>query len=345
VPGSLHISAGLAGWCDGGYVVMEYARLGGTELAVSRLGYGCAAMGGYDYGRVSDEESVRGVQLALALGINLFDTADVYGFGHAEQVLGSALGPRKNDVIIATKFGVRWDSRGRTVRDTSASWVGQAVEGSLRRLGVDCIPVCQIHWPDDRTPIAETLEALRRLQVAGKVRYVGCCNFDAKGFDEVQMHGRVESLQLPYSLVERQWEETIRHCFQRHRVAVLSYSPLAQGLLTGKYGAASRFEGTDLRKRSPLFRGETVQSNLATVERLKVVGARHKRTAGQVAIRWILDNSSVTCAVAGIKTPEQVEENAGALEWTLSEEDRGFLVGASLTAFGGTGEMPGVVGE
>lgn len=304
---------------------MEYVRLGVTELTVSRLGYGCAAMGGYDYGRVNDEESVRSVQRALSLGVNFFDTADVYGLGHAEEILGRALGPRKHDVVIATKFGVRWDSSGRTVRDTSARWVTQAVQGSLRRLGLDCIPLCQIHWPDHQTPVAETLEALGRLQEAGKVRYIGCCNFDARALEQAQAHGRIESLQLPYSLVERQWEETIRDCSRRHRVGVLCYNSLGQGLLTGKYGRDSRFEGTDLRRRSALFQGEAFERNLAMLEQVKIVGRRHNRTSAQVAIRWVLDNPGVGCAITGIKGARQIEENASALDWTLPLEDRELI--------------------
>lgn len=324
---------------------MEYVTLGVTELTVSRLGYGCAAMGGYDYGRVSDDESMRAVQRALSVGVNFFDTADAYGFGHAEEVLGRALGSRKHDVVIATKFGVRWDAQGRTERDTSARWAELAVEGSLRRLGLDCIPLYQIHWPDYRTSIAATLEALRRLREAGKVRYFGCCNFGADALDEAQAHGRLESLQLPYSLVERQCEATIDRCSREHHVAILSYNSLAQGLLSGKYGADSRFEGTDLRRRSKLFRGEALERNLVVVERLKVVGRRHDRTPAQVALRWILDNASVTCAITGIKAPRQIEENAGALEWRLPDEDREFLAQGAVTRSERTGAMKRVPGE
>lgn len=306
---------------------MEYMPLGSTSLQVSRIGYGCAAMGGYDYGPVNDHDSVGAIQRALELGVNFFDTADVYGFGHAEEVLGRALGSRKQEVVVATKFGVRWDAQGRTMRDISPGWAEQAAEGSLRRLGLDCIPLYQIHWPHRPKRIQETLEALVRLQHAGKIRYIGCCNFPPDTMDEAQAYCRLESLQMPYSISERQFEKTISS-YQKHTVAILSYNSLGQGSLTGKYGRDSRFEGTDLRRRSKLFQGEKLERNLILLERLKVVGARYNRTPAQVAIRWILDNPTITCAIVGIKTSKQIEENAGALGWRLSGEDRELLTKA-----------------
>ena len=306
---------------------MEYARFGRTDLRISRIGMGCAVIGGYDYGKADDRESVAAIQKALELGVNFFDTADVYGFGHAEEILAQGLGPHRHEAVIATKVGVAWNEEGKTSRDLSAKRVVQALEASLRRLSLDCIPVYQIHWPDPKTPIAETLEALKKCQEAGKIRHIGCSNFPADLVDQAQAYCRVESIQMPYSLAERGARQTIRHCHEQYNMAVLTYSPLAQGLFSGKYGRGSQFEGTDLRKRSHLFQGDRFELNLALLERLKQVGERHGRTPAQAAIHWILEEPAVTCVLTGVKVPEEIEENAGALGWSFSPADKAILDG------------------
>ena len=149
---------------------MEYAKLGLSDLRVSRIGFGCWAIGGHGYGKTDDKESIKAIQKALHLGINFFDTADVYGFGHSEEILCKALGSQKDNVIIATKFGVNWDERGNTFYDCSPKRVTEALEGSLRRLKIDCIPVYQIHWYDNVSPILETLEVLKKYQESGKIQ-------------------------------------------------------------------------------------------------------------------------------------------------------------------------------
>ena len=304
---------------------MQYARFGLTELTVCRVGVGCAAMGGYDYGRVDDSESKNAIRRALDLGINFFDTADVYGLGHSEIVLSEALGARRHDAVIATKFGLRWDEQGRTSRDCGRGRVVEALENSLRRLRVDRIPVYQIHWPDPATPIAETLSVLRKCQESGKIGFIGCCNFSLDLVQETMSLCRIESIQLPYSLAEQGAAAALRLLRERYRLAVLSYSPLAQGLFSGKYGRNAKFEGTDLRRRSPLFEGDNLERNLALLERIRVVAGRHDCTPAQVAIRWLLENEHVTCVLTGVKTLQQVEENYGALGLRLSSEDLHYL--------------------
>ncbi len=308
---------------------MEYARLGLTDLHISRVGFGCAAIGGHDYGKVDDQDSVAAVHKALDLGVNFFDTADVYGLGHAEELLGQALGSRRHDVIVATKFGIEWDEQGKTKRNLSPRRVFEALDESLRRLRLDVIPLYQIHWDDGQTPIAETMEALKKCQESGKIRFIGCCNFSLSLTEEAQKYGRLESLQLPYSLAERGSEPVIDEGHRNYKMATLCYNPLAQGLFTGKYGQDTKFYGTDLRARSTLFQGAGLAGNLALVEKLKIVANRYGRTPAQVAIRWLLENESVTCAIVGIKTPFQIEENAGIAGWNLSRDDREFLNAAN----------------
>jgi myo-inositol catabolism protein IolS len=304
---------------------MEYVRLNQTDLNVSRVGFGCAAIGGYDYGKADDRVSIRAINEAIDLGVNFFDTADVYGLGHAEELLGQALGSRRHDVIVATKFGVDWDETGNTQLDISPERVSRALDESLRRLKLDCIPLYQIHWPDGKTPIAQTIEALRRSQEAGKIRYIGCCNFPLNLIEEAQTSGRIASLQLPYSLVEREPENLLRDAHNRLRMATLCYNPLAQGLLTGKYCRESKFDSSDLRSRSTLFQGDKFDLNLSVVEKVKIVAQRLGRTPAQVAVRWLLDNDFIDCALVGIRTSAQLKENSEITGWQLSAADAEFL--------------------
>ena len=304
---------------------MEYAQLGLTEASVSRIGFGCAAIGGYDYGKVNDEESIAAIRKALDLDINLFDTADVYGFGHSEEILAKALGPARHRVIIATKFGVTWDDRGRTRRDISAKTVEEAINGSLRRLGLDCIPLYQVHWPDGRTPIAETMTALMRCRERGKIRWVGCCNFPPELVREAQSYCRLESLQMPFSLLQDQTVEMLAGDLATSKATVLCYNVLAQGFFGGKYGTDTRFVGTDLRRNSILFESQKLESNLLVLEKVKAVAECHGKTPAQVAIRWVLDASPNLCALTGAKNAAQITENAGAAGWKLSGEDLACL--------------------
>jgi len=304
---------------------MEYIRLGLTETYVSRIAFGCAAIGGYDYGKVNDRESIRAVRKALDLGINFFDTADVYGFGHSEEILAEALGAERHNVIIGTKFGVRWDARGKTYRDISSVSVAQALEASLRRLRLDCIPLYQIHWPDQRTDISETMHQLMRLQESGKIRFIGCCNFPSAMLREAQAYCRSESIQLPFSLLQQDSEHTLAECRQTYSMSALCYNVLAQGFFSGKYGLNSQFDGSDLRRKSVIFQPNHLTDNLALLERIRLVADRYGKTPAQVAIRWVLDHSPNSCALAGIKQAHQAAENAGAAGWKLSDSDLVYL--------------------
>ena len=188
---------------------MEYKRLGLTDLKVSRIGFGCWAMGGHGWGKVDDKDSIAAIRRALDLGVNFFDTADVYGFGHSERILSKALGTNRSKVIIATKFGLKWDKSGKITKDISSKRVVEALDNSLKRLGVDCIPLYQIHWPDNITSISETMVALRKCQEKGKIKYIGCSNFSVKLIKEAQKISRLESLQLPYNITMRKIENKL----------------------------------------------------------------------------------------------------------------------------------------
>jgi aryl-alcohol dehydrogenase-like predicted oxidoreductase len=306
---------------------MEFISLGSTNLRISRLGFGCAAMGGYDYGLVDDDESVAAVRSALELGVNFFDTANVYGFGHAEEVLSRALGGNRADVIIGTKVGVAWDEGGQTRRDLSPSAVLEALEGSLRRLRLDCIPLFQIHWPDTdtNTPIEQTMDVLRKCQEEGKIAHIGCCNFSLELIERAQRHSRIESVQLPFSLTDTSHRGVIDRARDDYSMSLLGYNCLAHGLLSGKYDAESVFIGTDLRKGVGYFVGEKGEANSAALERVTTIARFYGRTPAQVAIRWVLQHRPGSCAIVGTKTRTQAEDNSGAMDWFLSDEDCDFL--------------------
>jgi len=299
---------------------MELRTLGKSALEVSRIGFGSWAIGGHGYGYVDDDTSKKAIWKALDLGINFFDTASVYGFGHSESLLSEALGEQRHKVVIATKFGVNWDSEGNLYRDCSSQRILQSLEGSLRRLRVDSIPLYQIHWHDGRTSIDEIMETLQLCRDAGKIRYIGCCNFLPELIDAARASGDPISLQALYNVRNRENEKLMADCLD-HQMGVVAYEVLGRGLFSGKYSIKSEFGENDTRSRDQQFREKDLERNIEISRMLSEVGARYGKSASQTAIRWVLDKSFVTCALVGAKTPAQVEENAGSLGWCMVEED------------------------
>lgn len=309
---------------------MEFTTLGRTDLRVSRLTFGCEVLGGYDWGKVDDKDSIAAVRQALELGINFFDTADVYGLGRSEELLSKALGSQRHKVVIATKFGVNWSSvasegRAKTFLDASPKRVVEALEGSLKRLRIDSVALYQVHWPDPSVPAADTMQALLRCKEEGKIQHIGYANGTPEILNESAGVHRVETLQSLYNLAQREIENgTIGYC-ERECIGILAYGPLAQGLLTGKYDRHSTFSKDDRRHRLDHFQGAELERCLRLVGRLKEVARKYEKSPAQVAIRWILDQPSISTAIVGMKTPAQAVENAGAVGWSLSENDLGYL--------------------
>lgn len=304
---------------------MEYKQLGLTDLHISRIGFGCWAIGGHGYGKVKDDESIRAVRKALDLGINFFDTADVYGFGHSEEILSRALGLEKKKVVVATKFGVSWDPSGKTFKDCSPKRINEALEASLRRLGLDCVPLYQIHWYDGLTPIPEIMNTLKKCQEAGKIHYIGCSNFSSELLLEFLKVQHIKSLQAPFNIIEKDFEPDILRFSTEFHMGVIVYGVLARGLLTGKYTLESKFGENDTRSKDNNFQGEKANRFLKVAEELKRIGHRYHKSPSQVAIRWVLEHENITCALTGIKTSKQAEDNIRALDWRLSHEDRVFI--------------------
>lgn len=306
---------------------MEFTTLWPSGPRVSRVAFGCAAIGGYDYGPVDDQTSVAAIHRALELGVNFFDVADVYGLGHAETILGRAIrsAAARGEAIVATKGGVRWDARGRTRRDLSPLWIADAVDGSLRRLGVSVIDLYQLHWPDPATPLDDTLEALVRLQAQGKIRQIGVCNFGVADLAAAQRCTRIVGHQLPYSVADQSRHAVIEAAWTSTGTPTLAYNVLAHGLLSGRGREPDSFAATDLRRRPDVVPGDWRQLCMRLSEQLAALGASHEKTAAQVAIRWVLEQPGVAVALTGVKRPEQIEENVGGCDWALPSAERHAL--------------------
>jgi myo-inositol catabolism protein IolS len=299
---------------------VEFVPLGRTSLNVSRICVGGATFGGYDYGPADDEVSVAAVRKAVDLGINFFDVADVYGFGRAETILRQALGPTLRDVVVATKFGVGWTDQGRTFKDLSPERLRAALEGSLRRLALDTIPLYQIHWPDGTARWDDCMAALERCRDAGKVLHIGACNLSASDLEACQRAGRLESLQLPFSLAEQQHAELMLDARDRHGMTTMAYNALAHGIFSGKYARDAVFAGTDLRARVPLLQGRARDTLFARLDRIKAAALQTGRSCVQVALAWALARREASVVIVGTRTAEQIEESVGALTALVTAE-------------------------
>lgn len=284
------------------------------------VGFGCWAIGGHGYGTVDDSESVGAVEAAWEMGIRLFDTADVYGFGHSETILSQGLGARRHDALIATKGGVIWDDRGRTAKDCSPAALQDALDGSLRRLGLDCIPLYQIHWPDGNTPTAVILETLEKFRQDGKVRWIGCSNFGPAELTDTAERSGFDTIQLPFNLIRRGNEPFMREC-QDAGLRTLVYDVLARGLLADKFSMDTIWEPNDSRATDPGFQGMAYEQGLQVARNMRRIGDRLGKEPAQVALRWTIQTEAVDCMLVGCKTADQVCENAKALSWRLSPQD------------------------
>ncbi|HEX2097504.1 MAG TPA: aldo/keto reductase [Rubrobacteraceae bacterium] len=302
---------------------MRYTRFGQTNLKVSRICFGTWQVGG-DWGAPEERELKAAMRQALELGINFFDTAQAYGFGASEQLLGKALEPEKKnhraEVVLATKGGLRMEGD-RLLRDSSPEWLRQGVEDSLRFLGTDYIDLCQVHWPDFDTPLEETAETLNELVEEGKIRYVGVSNFGVEEMAEFEKRRKIDGLQPPYHLFRRDVEQEILPYAAEHGIGVLVYGPLAHGLLSGRMTPELELAEDDWRAQSDIFRGENFQKNLQAVEELKRLAEERGSTIVQLAIAWTLANPNVDVAIVGARRPDHIEGAAPAVEFDLSDDD------------------------
>jgi aryl-alcohol dehydrogenase-like predicted oxidoreductase len=297
---------------------MEYAVLQDSGLRVSRIGLGTWLFGGRRWGHVEDAESRKTIEAALEQGVSFFDTADAYGVGHAETLLGDVLSGARDRVVIATKVGVVWHADGSRSIDLSPAHVERAVEESLRRLRTDYIDLYQLHEMDTASPVAETGKALRGLVDRGVVRHVGVSNFDVESIEALRAIVPVLTTQSEYSLLKRDIERDVVPYCEKRGMSLLAYSPLARGLLSGKFTASSTFPDTDNRFHEDEFQGERFDRNLRSVAMMAEMARTLGRTPAALAIRWVLERPAVSVVICGARTPAQLHENLGALGWELA---------------------------
>ncbi len=300
---------------------MEYVRLGGTQIEVSRFGFGGCPLGGHGWGETDDQRLKAAIEAAFDAGVTLFDTADVYGLGQSESMLGEVLQSRRHEVIYATKFGVRRRDDA-TIHDNSPAWILEAVEGSLRRLRTDYIDLYQLHYWDEITPLADIVGTLQTLRQQGKIRTFGVTNLDPRDISSDPIDG-LASFSMEYNLTRQDRQVEIRD-IEAMGLTFLSWGSLAQGALSGKYRADVTFDPNDRRSRDAYsaFHGEGLARREAYVDLLRAMASNYPgRSVAQLAIRWILDSHPSSVALIGIKSPEQAREMSGAFDWTLSNDD------------------------
>lgn len=316
---------------------MQYRKLGNSDLNVSVITFGAWAAGGWMWGGTERGEAVKAIQESYHAGVTSIDTAPIYGQGLSEEIVGEAIRDFPRDKVqILTKYGMRWDlangdfamhSKDNSGRDIDIyKYAGkesiiEECENSLKRLGTNYIDLYQIHWHDKTTPIDETMEAVVRLIEQGKVRYAGVCNYSAGLMQEAAKSIDLVSNQVPYSMVKRDIEnETVPYCIE-HDKAILAYSPLERGLLTGKMKPGYKFGQDDHRSSLYFFKDENLKRVDAFLEKIKPMADDKQATIGQLVLRWTVEQPGITIALVGARNAKQALQNAAAMDITLSPEE------------------------
>jgi aryl-alcohol dehydrogenase-like predicted oxidoreductase len=320
---------------------MEYRQLPGTDLNVSVITFGAWAAGGWMWGKTDRNDAVDAIRASYDLGVTSIDTAPIYGQGDSEEIVGEAIkGLPRDKVQILTKFGMRWNLAKGALAFKSKNNSGQDIdiykyagkesiieecENSLKRLGTDYIDLYQIHWPDVTTPISETMEAVNLLIQQGKVRYAGVCNYNAQQMQEAEQTPKLASNQIPFSMVNRAVEEeTVPYCIKHHK-AVLAYSPLERGLLTGKITPGYSFLDGDHRATNRFFSDENITRTNQFLDKIKPLANAKNATLSQVVLRWTVERPGITIALVGARNAAQAVQNAQAINVQLSPAEIEFI--------------------
>ncbi len=320
---------------------MEYRKIGKSDLELSTITFGAWAAGGWMWGGTERADAVKAILASYDLGVTSIDTAPVYGQGTSEEIVGEAMKnlPREK-VQILTKYGLRWDSQQGEFYFHSKNNQGKAIdiykyagkesiikecEDSLRRLGTDYIDLYQIHWADPTTPIQETMEAVAQLIKKGKVRYAGVCNYNAEQLEEATKYVDVISDQVPYSMLKRSIEnELVPHVIANNQ-AILAYSPLERGILTGKINTGHRFEEGDHRASLPYYKDENIKRTNEFLNKIKPLADEKNATLAQLVIRWTVEQPGITIALVGARNAEQAIQNAKGMDIKLIKEEIDFI--------------------
>jgi len=301
--------------------------LGDSDLGLSPVGFGAWGLGGggwnYSLGSQDDRESIAAIHCALDVGINWIDTAPVYGLGRSEEVVARALKAWPHPVAIFTKCSVRWRSDGSLYNSLRSESLAEEVEASLRRLRVDAIDLCQVHWPEPDSEIEQGWETLARLRESGKIRWIGVSNFSVAQMRRAMKIAPVTSLQPHYSMLRRKAEADVLPFAQANGIGVINYAPMGSGLLTGHLDArtVAALPANDCRRTMCQFQGHRLTRNLRLVELLREIGSAHGVSAGVVAVAWTLRHPAITGSIAGLRNVREVEEIAPALHFRLGEDE------------------------
>jgi aryl-alcohol dehydrogenase-like predicted oxidoreductase len=314
---------------------MKQRRIGVNGPQVSELGLGCMGMSAF-YGDHDDETSARTLLRAVDLGVTHFDTAFLYGFGHNEELIGRALGGRREEIFLATKFSHRREPDGKLTLDSSGAWARQSGDDALQRLGFDHIDLFYMHRRNPEVPIEDTVEGMASLVKAGKVRYLGLSEVNAQTLRAAHAVHPIAAVQMEYSLFTRDIEDELLPTCRELGVAVVAYSPVGRGLLTGKFDAAA-LAGDDFRRNLPRFTGENLDHNAALVSALTAVAGSIGCTPAQAALAWVLAQGDDILPIPGTKRISYLEENVAAADVTLTAEQLAALESAvPATAVAGT---------
>ena len=308
---------------------MEYRKFGQTGVDISAIGFGCWEIGG-GYGSIEEADFIKAINRALEIGINSFDTAEAYGFGASEKSLAKALGSRRKDAVITTKFGVGYPDA-PNYRDSTRKRVMESIEKSLKALNTDYVDVYLIHWPDRNVPFEEPMRALDDLVKQGKVRAVGLSNFKLNEIQACMNTRRVDVVQYCWNMFDRRMQKEIFPYCRENKVGVMAYGSLAYGMLTGTLSEEKTFEKNDWRSKrgqlgninlfQHLFGPDHFLKNLRAVEELKGLAKRYNKTLPQLALNWTLSNPVISTALVGCRNPGEVDDNAGSLGWKISDTD------------------------
>ena len=308
---------------------MEYRPFGKTGIQISAIGIGCWEIGG-GYGSIEETDFIKAVNRALDLGINSFDTAEAYGMGASEKSLAKALGGRRKEAVITTKFGVGYPNT-PNYREANRKRIMASIDKSLGFLNTDHVDVYMVHWPDVNTPLEETMTALDEVVKAGKARAIGISNFTLAQIKEASRTRRVDVVQYCWNMFDRRMRQEIFPYCRENGIGVMAYGSLAYGMLSGTFSAEMSFDESDWRSKrgrlgginlfQHLFGPEQFVRNIHAVEELKAVAKRYGKNLPQLALRWTTSNPVISTALVGCRNEKEVNENVGALGWTISDAD------------------------
>ena len=310
---------------------MRYKKFGSSDLETSAIGFGGWPMGSGHYGSFDEQQVIRAIHRSIELGVTLFDTAAIYGWGEGEKLLGRAIAGRRDEIVLVSKGGLVWDEPGLDggvrPRDSSSETLAKGLDESLSRLGTDYLDLLLIHWPDEERPMSEPMEAFAEFQKQGKIRYGGVSNHSPQQMAECLDVFPIITNQVGYHLFDLRTEPEIIPFCRDNGMGIMAYGSLAHGLLTGTMTPDTTFEDDDWRRGltafgQPLFQGQHFLDNLKKVDTLKEMAADRGFSVAQLALAWVASEPTVSTALVGTRRPDEMEENAAAGNWQVSPEER-----------------------